>query len=60
MKREKLSSGILRSGVNLSDMVADVFLMSMHRNLRFSKFVLFFMLCIMMTKSWRSLFVYAK
>jgi hypothetical protein len=30
MKREKLSSGILRSGVNLSDMVVDVFLMSMH------------------------------
>jgi hypothetical protein len=30
MKREKLSSGILGSGVNLSDMAIDVFLVSMH------------------------------
>jgi hypothetical protein len=59
MKREKLNSGILGSGVNLSDMDVDVFLVSMHRNLGFLKFVSFFMLCIMTTKSWQSLFVYA-
>lgn len=57
MKKERLSSDILGSVVNLSDMDVDVFLVWMHQNLGFSEFVSFCMLCIVMVESWWSLFV---
>jgi len=58
MKKERLSSGILRSCVNLSDMVVDVFSVWIHQNLGFSEFVSFFTLCIMTVESRWSFFVY--